>query len=77
MEKYSLTSFKHVVNSDRKKINNGDLILINRKTYNNENARMIKNKSFTNPTKSNILINKQKQVIDNKKKNIKYYNIII
>ena len=73
MEKYSLTSFKHVVNSDRKKINNGDLILINRKTYNNENARMIKNKSFTNPTKSNILINKQKQVIDNKKKNIKYY----
>ena len=74
MEKYySLTSFKHKGNSDRKMMKKGDLILINRKNYNNENVKMIKNKSFTNPVKSNILVNKQKEIVDNKKKNIKYY----
>ena len=72
MEKYSLTSLKQIGNSDKKMRNNEAIIFINRKNYGNENTKIRTNKSFTNPIKYNILINKQHK-INNSKNNIKYY----
>ena len=73
MEKYSLTSFKQPGNSDKKIRKSGDLILINRKIYTNQNEMRWTNKSFNNPIKCNLLINKQKQILENKNETKKYY----
>ena len=73
MEKLTLTSFKKCGNHERKMLKSGDMIFINKQKGNTENENMIKNKSFTNQIKINKIINRQNQIFDDKKKNIKYY----
>ena len=75
MKKNSLTSFQQMINSEKKSLNNGAIILINRKNYNHDNEKIKTNKSFTKPIKYNIIINKQKQISDKKiiNNNIKYF----
>ena len=63
MEKNSLTSFKQMINSDKKSSNNGAIILISRKNYNHDNEKIKTNKSFTKPIKYNILIKKFNEYI--------------
>ena len=73
MEKLTLTSLKKSGNHERKMLKSGDMIFINKQKGNTENENMIKNKSFTNQIKINKIINRQNQIFDDKKKNIKYY----
>ena len=73
MEKFTLTSFKKRGNHEKRLLKSGEIIFINKQKNNSENEKLIKNKSFSNQIKTNILINKQNQIFDDKKKNIKYY----
>ena len=73
MEKYNITSLKQLGKTDKKMRKSSELILINRKNYNEENEKIRTNKSFTNPIKCNILNNNKNQINIIKNKTIKYY----